>query len=399
MVTLSKRVQSVSLSANAAARQLTRQLKEQGVDILDLTTGEPDFDTPQHIRDAAVVAMNAGETRYTPTNGTLPLRKAVQAKLARENQLDYALGQICIANGAKQIIFNAFAATLNEGDEVIVPVPYWPTFPDSVRFNGGEPVLLSCPLEQEYKLQPQQLAQAINGQTRWLVLNNPGNPSGAVYSAAELNALAAVLRDHPQVWIMLDELYEHILFDGREHVSLLQVAPDLADRILLVGGVSKTYAMTGWRIGFGAGPQALIDAMVVVQSQNSSGASAISQAAAVAAYEGGLEFLPPQRAAYQARRDAIMAQLSQVQGIEVLNPEGAFFIFCRCAGMLGKTRPDGRLLESEQDVLNYLLESGVSGVAGSAYGLSPYFRLSIATDIDTVREAGRRIAAACAALK
>ncbi|MGK3123841.1 aminotransferase class I/II-fold pyridoxal phosphate-dependent enzyme [Candidatus Pantoea formicae] len=399
MVTLSKRVQSVSLSANAAARQLTRQLKEQGVDILDLTTGEPDFDTPQHIRDAAVVAMNAGETRYTPTNGTLPLRKAVQAKLARENKLDYALGQICIANGAKQIIFNAFAATLNEGDEVIVPVPYWPTFPDSVRFNGGEPVLLACPLEQEYKLQPQQLAQAINGKTRWLVLNNPGNPSGAVYSAAELTALAAVLRDHPHVWIMLDELYEHILFDGREHVSLLQVAPDLADRILLVGGVSKTYAMTGWRIGFGAGPQALIDAMVVVQSQNSSGASAVSQAAAVAAYEGGLEFLPPQRAAYQARRDAIMAQLSQVQGVEVLNPEGAFFIFCRCAGMLGKTRPDGRLLESEQDVLNYLLESGVSGVAGSAYGLSPYFRLSIATDIDTVSEAGRRIAVACAALK
>ncbi|MGK3114776.1 aminotransferase class I/II-fold pyridoxal phosphate-dependent enzyme [Candidatus Pantoea formicae] len=399
MVTLSKRVKSVSLSANAAARQLTRQLKEQGVDILDLTTGEPDFDTPQHIRDAAVVAMNAGDTRYTPTNGTLPLRKAVQAKLARENQLDYTLGQICIANGAKQIIFNAFAATLNEGDEVIVPVPYWPTFPDSVRFNGGEPVLLACPLEQEYKLQPQQLAQAMNGQTRWLVLNNPGNPSGAVYSAAELTALAAVLRDHPHVWIMLDELYEHILFDGREHVSLLQVAPDLADRILLVGGVSKTYAMTGWRIGFGAGPQALIDAMVVVQSQNSSGASAISQAAAVAAYEGGLEILPPQRAAYQARRDAIMAQLSRVQGVEVLNPEGAFFIFCRCAGMLGKTRPDGRLLESEQDVLNYLLESGVSGVAGSAYGLSPYFRLSIATDIDTVSEAGRRIAAACAALK
>ncbi|ORM71536.1 aminotransferase class I/II-fold pyridoxal phosphate-dependent enzyme [Pantoea rwandensis] len=399
MVTLSKRVQSVSLSANAAARQLTRQLKEQGVDILDLTTGEPDFDTPQHIRDAAVIAMNAGETRYTPTNGTTPLRKAVQAKLAHENRLDYALGQICIANGAKQIIFNAFAATLNDGDEVIVPVPYWPTFPDSVRFNGGEPVLLACPLEQEYKLQPQQLAQAINGQTRWLVLNNPGNPSGAVYSADELTALAAVMRDHPDVWIMLDELYEHILFDGREHVSLLQVAPDLADRILLVGGVSKTYAMTGWRIGFGAGPQVLIDAMVVVQSQNSSGASAVSQAAAVAAYEGGLEFLPSQRAAYQARRDAIMAQLSQVQSIEVLNPEGAFFIFCRCAGMLGKTRPDGRLLESEQDVLNYLLESGVSGVAGSAYGLSPYFRLSIAADIETVREAGKRIAAACAALK
>ncbi|WP_455845230.1 aminotransferase class I/II-fold pyridoxal phosphate-dependent enzyme [Pantoea agglomerans] len=399
MVTLSKRVQSVSLSANAAARQLTRQLKEQGVDILDLTTGEPDFDTPAHIRQAAVAAMEAGETRYTPTNGTTPLRKAVLAKLKNENQLDYELAQICIANGAKQIIFNAFAATLNEGDEVIVPVPYWPTFPDSVRFNGGEAVLLACPLEQEYKLQPQQLAQAISAKTRWLVLNNPGNPSCMVYSADELTALATVLRDHPDVLIMLDELYEHILFDGREHVSLLHVAPDLAERILLVGGVSKTYAMTGWRIGFGAGPKALIDAMVVVQSQNSSGASAISQAAAVAAYNGGLDFLPPQRAAYQDRRDAIMALLKPVQEIDVLKPDGAFFIFCRCAGLLGKTRPDGQKIESEQDVMNYLLESGVSGVAGSAYGLSPYFRLSIATDIETVREAGRRIAQACAVLK
>ena len=399
MVTLSQRVQSVSLSANAAARQLTRQLKEQGVDILDLTTGEPDFDTPEHIRQAAVAAMEAGETRYTPTHGTTPLRQAVQSKLARENQLDYDLAQICIANGAKQIIFNAFAATLNDGDEVIVPVPYWPTFPDSVRFNGGNAVLLACPLEQAYKVQPQQLAQAITRKTRWLVLNNPGNPSGMMYSAEELTALAAVLRQHPDVWIMLDELYEHIVFDGRTHVSLAQVAPDLIDRILLVGGVSKTYAMTGWRIGFGAGPKALIDAMVVVQSQNSSGASAVSQGAAVAAYNGGLAFLPPQRAAYQQRRDAIMALLSAVNGIEVLNPDGAFFIFCRCAGLLGKTRPNGQALRSEDDVMNYLLESGVSGVAGSAYGLSPYFRLSIAADIATVQEAGRRIAQACAELK
>ena len=399
MVTLSQRVQSVSLSANAAARQLTRQLKEQGVDILDLTTGEPDFDTPEHIRHAALAAMEAGETRYTPTHGTTPLRQAVQSKLARENQLNYDLAQICIANGAKQIIFNAFAATLNDGDEVIVPVPYWPTFPDSVRFNGGNVVLLECPLEQAYKLQPQQLAQAITGKTRWLVLNNPGNPSGMMYSAEELTALAAVLRDHPDVWIMLDELYEHIVFDGRTHVSLSQVAPDLAERILLVGGVSKTYAMTGWRIGFGAGPKALIDAMVVVQSQNSSGASAVSQGAAVAAYNGGLDFLPPQREAYQQRRDAIMALLGAVNGIEVLNPDGAFFIFCRCAGLLGKTRPNGQVLHSEDDVMNYLLESGVSGVAGSAYGLSPYFRLSIATDIESVQEAGHRISQACAALQ
>ncbi|QKJ86849.1 Aminotransferase [Paramixta manurensis] len=399
MVTLSKRVQSVSLSANAAARQLTRQLKEQGVDIIDLTTGEPDFDTPAHIRHAAVVAMEAGETRYTPTNGTTPLRSAVKDKLARENNLTYELAQIAIANGAKQIIFNAFAATLNEGDEVIIPAPYWPTFPDSVRFNGGEAVVVACPLAQQYKLRPQQLAEAITPKTRWMVLNTPGNPSGMVYQRDELIALAAVLRDHPNVLIMLDELYEHILFDERQHVSLLHVAPDLAARTLLVGGVSKTYAMTGWRIGFGAGPQQLIDAMTVVQSQNSSGASAVSQAAAVAALNGGLAFLPAQRNAYQQRRDAIMALLSQIEGIEVLNPEGAFFIFCRCAGLLGKTRPDGKPLSSEQDVLNYLLEQGVSGVAGAAYGLSPYFRLSIATDIESVIRAGHRVVHACAALR
>ena len=399
MLTLSKRVQSVSLSANAAARQLTNRLKEQGVDIIDLTIGEPDFDTPIHIRQAAVAAMEAGETRYTATNGTLALRKAVQAKLSRENRLQYELPQICVANGAKQIIFNAFAATLNDGDEVIVPAPYWPTFPDSARFNGGKAVIVECSLEQAHKLQPQQLEQVISEKTRWLVLNNPGNPSGMAYNAEELQALAEVLRRHPHVMVMLDELYENILFDGRQHTSLLHVAPDLRDRILLVCGVSKTYAMTGWRIGFAAGPQELIAAMVVVQSQNSSGAGAISQAAAVAALNGGLDFLLPQRAAYQQRRDVLMAALSQVDGVEALNPDGAFFIFCRCRGLLGKTRPDGNTLDSEQDVLNYLLENGVSGVAGGAYGLSPYFRLSIATDLASITEAGQRIVRACAALK
>lgn len=398
-LTLSRRVQRVSLSANAAARQLTQRLQAEGVDILDLTVGEPDFDTPEHIKQAACQAIARGETNYTPTPGTPALRQAVQRKLLRENQLAYDINQIVIANGAKQIIFNAFAATLNDGDEVLVPVPYWPTFPDSVKFNGGEPVLLDCPLEQGFKLQPQQLAAAIGPKTRWLVLNSPGNPSGAVYDAAELSALAAVLRQHPQVLVLLDELYEHVLFDGRQHQSLLNVAPDLKDRILLVGGVSKTYAMTGWRIGFGAGPKILTDAMVVVQSQNSSGAGSVSQAAAVAAFNGGLDFLVPQLAAYQQRRDSLVDALSTVDGLSVSSPAGAFFVLCRCADVLGRIRPDGRPLASEEDVLSYLLESGVSGVAGSAYGLSPYFRLSIATDLASVREAGRRIQTAFGQLR
>lgn len=398
-LTLSRRVQRVSLSANAAARQLTQRLQAEGVDILDLTVGEPDFDTPEHIKQAAYQAIARGETNYTPTPGTPALRQAVQRKLLRENQLAYDINQIVIANGAKQIIFNAFAATLNDGDEVLVPVPYWPTFPDSVKFNGGEPVLLDCPLEQGFKLQPQQLAAAIGPKTRWLVLNSPGNPSGAVYDAAELAALAAVLRQHPQVLVLLDELYEHVLFDGRQHQSLLNVAPDLKDRILLVGGVSKTYAMTGWRIGFGAGPKVLTDAMAVVQSQNSSGAGSVSQAAAVAAFNGGLDFLVPQLAAYQQRRDSLVDALSTVDGLSVSSPAGAFFVLCRCADVLGRIRPDGRPLASEEDVLSYLLESGVSGVAGSAYGLSPYFRLSIATDLASVREAGRRIQTAFGQLR
>jgi len=398
-IVLSDRVQRVSMSPNAAAKQLTNSLKEAGVDIADLTTGEPDFDTPDHIKQAAYAAIKRGETKYTPTPGIKALRQSVQRKLLRENNLPFDADHIVIANGAKQIIFNAFAATLNDGDEVLVPVPYWPTFPDSVRFNGGIPVFLNCPIEQGYKLTPTQLEQAITSRTRWIILNNPGNPSGAVYTADELSALAKVLRRHPQVLVMLDELYEHVLFDGRQHVSLLTLAADLRERTLLVGGVSKTYAMTGWRIGYGAGPKALTQAMAVVQSQNSSGASSVSQAAAVAAFDGGLEFIKPQVAAYQARRDVLVDTLSAVDGLKLLRPDGAFFIFCHCEGLLGRQRTDGKTLESESDVMNFLLESGVSGVSGSAFGLSPYFRLSIATEFDTVAEAGRRIAAACALLK
>jgi aspartate aminotransferase len=395
---LSKRVQKVSLSANAAAKSRATALRDGGRDVLDLTTGEPDFDTPLHIKEAAYAAIAAGATKYTATPGVLALREAVRRKLQGENRLDYALPQIVIANGAKQIIFNAFAATLDEGDEVLVPVPYWPSFPDSVRINGGEPVFIQSTLEQGCKLTPAQLSGLIGERTRWLILNSPGNPSGAVYSADELRALAEVLRRHPQVLVLLDELYEHIRFDGQPPLNLLNVAPDLQERCLLVGGVSKTYAMTGWRIGFGAGPQALTTAMSVVQSQSASGASSVSQAAALAAYEGGLDFLKPQVAAYQERRDLLVAALSDVDGLEVLQPEGGFFVFVRCAGLIGRLRPDGQAIGSDNALVDYLLEEGVAGVAGSAYGLSPWFRLSIATATDSVREAGRRIAAACARL-
>jgi aspartate aminotransferase len=398
-VRLSKRVQRVSLSANAAAKSQATALRETGRDILDLTTGEPDFDTPEHIKQAAYAAIAAGATKYTPTPGVKALRLAVQRKLQRENRLEYPLESIVIANGAKQIIFNAFAATLDEGDEVLVPTPYWPSFPDSVRINGGEPVFIECGLAQGCKLTPQQLEQSIGERTRWLILNGPGNPSGAVYSAVELQAVAEVLRRHPHVLILLDELYEHIRFDGQQPLSLLNVAPDLQPRCLLVGGVSKTYAMTGWRIGFGAGPQVLTSAMAVVQSQSTSGASSVGQAAALAAFDGGLDFLPEQVAAYHQRRDLLVKALSAVDGLEVFEPQGGFFVFVRCEGLLGRYRPDGARLDSDADVVAYLLEEGVAGVAGSAYGLSPWFRLSIATATDSVAEAGRRIAHACGQLR
>ncbi len=396
---LSKRIQRVSVSGIAKAKELTDRLKEAGVDILDLTTGEPDFDTPEHIKQAAYAAIERGETKYTSAAGIKPLRQAVARKLQRENNLQYDADEIVISNGAKQIIYNVFSATLNHGDEVLIPVPYWPSFPENVHYNGGKSVFIDCPIEQDFKLTPQQLEQSITDKTRWLVLNNPSNPSGAVYDASELKALAEVLRRHPQVWILLDELYEHVIFDGRTHVSLLNVAPDLQGRSLLVGGASKTYAMTGWRIGFGAAPKALATAMALAQLQSTSGASSVSQAAAVVAFNDGIEFIKPQVAAYQYRRDVLVEALAKTDGLKLTSPQGSFFVFCQCEGLLGKQRPDGKLLATEADVVEYLLENGVSGVGGSTYGLSPYFRLSIATDNATVEEAGKRIAKAVAQLK
>lgn len=398
---LSQRVQRAKLSPNAAASARAAALAAQGRDVISLTTGEPDFDTPEHIKQAAIAALQRGETKYTPTQGTAALRTAISAKYAREHALDYSPSQLIVSNGGKQVIYNALAATLNAGDEVIIPAPYWPSFPDMVLVNDGTPVIVPCDITVGFKLTPQALEAAITPRTRWLVLNTPGNPSAAVYDAAELAALAAVLRRHPQVLVLLDELYEHIWFTPEAPAHWLHVAPDLKERTLLVNGASKTYAMTGWRIGWGAGPEALVQAMVVVQSQASSGPNSIAQAAVTAALESpDQSFVGEARIAY-ARRAGLVAQaIRSVPGLSMLPPGGSFFAFIHCGALIGQVRPDGRVIHSDADLTEWLLEAeGVAAVDGASYGLSPYFRISTAASDAVLQDATNRIARAVAALR
>ena len=398
---LSQRVRRVKLSANAAASQRASALIAQGRDVLVLTAGEPDFDTPQPIKQAAIAALARGETKYTPTAGTAELRRAISAKYRRENRLDYPPTQIIVSNGAKQIIFNALAATLDAGDEVVLPAPYWPSFPDIVAVNDGTPVIVPVDEATAFKLTPQALEAAITPHTRWLILNSPGNPSGAVYTAAELAALAEVLRRHPRVLVLWDEIYEHIWFTAEAPVHLLHVAPDLRERTLLVNGASKTYAMTGWRIGWGAGPRALIDAMVVIQSQASSGPNSIGQAAVTSALDASDQsFVTASRAAYAKRAAFVSRALNAIPGISLLAPEGAFFAYIHCGGLIGRLRPDGQVIASDSDVVDWLLDAeGVAVVDGAAYGLAPYFRISIAASDAVLADAVQRIAKAIGALK
>jgi aspartate aminotransferase len=397
---LSRRVQRVKLSANAAASARASALIAQGRDVLVLTAGEPDFDTPQAIKQAAIAALARGETKYTPTAGTAELRRAISAKYRRENALDYPPAQIVVSNGAKQVIFNALAATLDAGDEVVLPAPYWPSFPDIVSVNDGTPVIVPVDEATSFKLTPAVLEAAITPRTRWLILNSPGNPSGAVYTAAELAALAAVLRRHPRVLVLWDEIYEHIWFTAEAPVHLLQVAPDLRERTLLVNGASKTYAMTGWRIGWGAGPKALVDAMVVIQSQASSGPNSIGQAAVASALvSADQSFVTESRAAYARRAAFVSHAINAIPGLALLAPEGAFFAYIHCGALIGRTRPDGHVIASDSDVVDWLLDTeGVAVVDGAAYGLSPYFRISIAASDAVLADAVQRIARAVAAL-
>jgi aspartate aminotransferase len=393
------RVRRIKPSPSTSAADRANELRRQGKPIISLVVGEPDFDTPSHIRQAAVIAMNNGATRYTSMLGTLELRQAIAAKLARENGLNYALDEIIVTNGAKSAIYSALAATVEAGDEVLIPAPYWVSYPDMVQACDGTPVTIACGENHGFKLGAAQLDAAITARTRWLIINSPSNPTGASYTSAEYRALADVLAKHPQVMIMTDDIYEHIRFDGGRTPHLLSVAPELRDRTLAINGVSKTYAMTGWRIGWIAGPSELVTALGTLLSQSAGNCCSISQAAAAAALNGDQSFIAESVGTYQQRRDTILPRLNAIPGLSCRAPDGAFYLFVNCAGLIGKTTPEGKRLELDNDVVLYFLESvGVALVAGAAYGLSPYFRLSIATSIQTLTEGVERMAVAVSKL-
>jgi len=396
---IAARVRRIKPSPSTSAADRANELRRQGKSIVNLVVGEPDFDTPAHIRQAAAAAIEKGATRYTLMAGTVELRQAIVAKLERENGLHYAMDEIIATNGAKSAIYNALAVTLEPGDEVIVPAPYWVSYPDMVIACEGVPVTVPCPESSGFKLQPAQLEAAITPRTRWLLINSPSNPTGASYTADEYRALAEVLLRHPQVLVMTDDIYEHIRFDGQKTPHILAVAPALRDRTLVVNGVSKTYAMTGWRIGYVAGPSDLVRALDTLLSQSAGNCCSVSQAAAAAAMNGDQSFVTESVAIYKQRRDRTLALVNAIGGLSCATPPGAFYLYVNCAGLIGKTTPAGKTLAEDGDVVMYLLESqGVAVVAGTAYGLSPYFRLSIATSIETLEEGCARIARAVAEL-
>lgn len=397
---IANRLARVKPSPTLVVTAKAAELKAAGKPVIGLGAGEPDFDTPDHIKDAAIAAIKNGETKYTPVGGTPALKKAISDKFKRENGLDYAVGQIVAGVGAKQVIFNALLATLNAGDEVIIPAPFWVSYPDMVIFAEGVPVVVSCGEEAQFKLTPAALEKAITPKTRWLILNSPSNPTGAAYSEKELRALADVLLRHPHVWIMADDIYEHLLYDGFTFKTIAQIEPKLYDRTLTVNGVSKAYSMTGWRIGYAGGPKALIAAISDIQSHSTSNACSISQAASVAALNGPQEFLATWRDSFAARRNLVVDALNSVPDIKCLKPEGAFYVFPSIKGLIGKKTPAGKTIESCSDFCDYLLDDAlVAAVSGSAFGMPGYFRISYATSEKVLKEAMERIAKACAALK
>ena len=391
MAFFAERLSRVRPSASSGAAQRARELRASGRDIINLGQGEPDFPTPDHVIEAAARAMRAGATRYTDTDGTPELKAAVVEKFRRENGLRFEPRQVSVGTGGKQVIFNALMATLDPGDEVLIPAPHWVSYPEMVAFAHGRPVVLPTEEKQDFRLTPATLEAAITRRTKWLILNAPSNPAGATYTEAELRALAAVLERHPQVWVLSDDMYEHILFDGRRFATMAHVAPPLAERTLTVNGVSKTYAMTGFRIGYGAGPVELIRAMATLQSQSTANPSAVGQAAAVAALTGPQDLVGARNAEFERRRDALLPKLAAA-GLPCRQPAGAFYFYPSCAGLIG-----GRL-RSDADVALYLLEEGVALVHGAPYGTSPRIRISFATSMENLDEACRRIAAATAKL-
>ncbi len=400
MSLLADRLSRIKPSPTIAVTSKARALKAAGRDVIGLGAGEPDFDTPENIRAAGIRAIENGQTRYTDVDGTPELKKAICAKFARENGLTYAPDQVTVGVGGKQVLYNALMATLNPGDEVIIPAPYWVSYPDMVLLAEGTPVSVACPAENGFKLLPADLEAAITPKTKWLILNSPSNPTGAAYTADELKALGEVLLKHAHVYIMTDDMYEHLVYDDFKFTTIAQVVPALYDRTLTVNGVSKSYSMTGWRIGYAAGPKALIKAMGIIQSQSTSNPTSISQAAAVEALNGPQDFIKERAAVFQKRRDLVVSMLNQAAGLSCPNPEGAFYVYPSCAGTIGKTAPTGKVIETDEDFASELLEAeGVAVVHGAAFGLSPFFRISYATSTDVLEEACTRIQRFCGSLK
>ena len=400
MAFLADALSRVKPSATIAVSQKARELKAAGRDVIGLGAGEPDFDTPQNIKDAAIDAIRRGETKYPPVSGIAPLREAIAQKFKRENGLDYKASQTIVGTGGKQILYNAFVATLNPGDEVVIPAPYWVSYPEMVALNGGTPMFVDTKIEDGFKVRPEALEAAITPKTKWFLFNSPSNPSGAAYSREELKALTDVLMRHEHVWVLTDDMYEHLVFGGFEFTTPAQVEPALYERTLTMNGVSKAYCMTGWRIGYAAGPEALIKAMDMVQGQQTSGACTIAQFAALEALNGPQDFLPGFRQAFERRRDLVVSMLNQANGLKCPKPEGAFYVYPSCEGTIGKTAPSGNKIESDKDFVSELLEAeGVAVVQGSAFGLGPNFRISYATADATLEEACRRIQRFCGSLR
>ena len=394
------RISRIKPSMTVGINVKAKAMKEEGKDVIVLAAGEPDFNTPKNIRDAANKAMEEGKTKYVPGKGTPELQKAIQKKFREDNNIDYSLDEIICGVGGKHIIYNAMMATINSGDEVIITAPYWVSYPDIVLLAEGKPVIVECPENQNFKITPEQLEEHITSNTKWLMLNSPSNPTGAVYSKQELNDLAQVLIKHPHVLIMCDDIYEKIIYDGSEFHTLASIEPSLKNRCLTLNGVSKSYCMTGWRLGYCGAPKEIIAAMNKIQSQSTTSTSSITMAAAVEAISGPQDFIIDHNNKFVKRRDLVVNKLNEIDGITCSKPEGAFYVYPNCHGILGKVTPQGMKISNDEDFMTYLLEDqGVAGVHGSAFGLSPYFRLSYATSDDILDDACNRIQFACSKLK
>jgi len=400
MSIIAESLSRIKPSPTMAVTQKAAELKAAGRDIIGLGAGEPDFDTPDNIKAAAIAAIEAGDTKYTAVAGTQALKEAIATKFKRDNGLDYASDQIIVGVGGKQVLYNALMASLNPGDEVIIPAPYWVSYPDMTLLADGTPVIVECGQEHGFKLQADKLENAITDKTKWLILNSPSNPTGAAYSRDDMKAVTDVLMRHTDVWVMSDDMYEHLVYDGFTFVTPAQVEPGLFDRTLTINGVSKSYAMTGWRIGYAGGPAELIKAMSKVQSQSTSNPCSVSQAAAVEALNGPQDFIAERNTVFAERRDMVVELINDIEGLTCLIPEGAFYVYPSCAALIGRKTPEGKVLRGDGDFVTYLLEAeGVASVQGEAFGLSPYFRISYATSTEALSEACARIKRAVDALK